>query len=152
MQLAIFSSSAENIVHSDIRGSGVLVDNFRQARLADPGLLCVLTNGPSIVSGRVPYRWMAPELLKIPPAKATFATDVYSFTMTSLEIFTGGDPFRNVSNVLIAKTVVVENKRPDRPDDVDDELWSLWGEGWNQDAANRPDMEKYVERLTQYQV
>jgi Protein tyrosine and serine/threonine kinase len=64
------------------------------------------------------------------------------------EIFTAGDPFRDVPNVLVAQVVIVENKRPDRPDDVDDDLWSLWSEGWNQDAAMRPDMEKYVERLT----
>ena len=43
----------------------------------------------------------------------------------------------------------MENKRPDRPGDVGDKLWSLWGEGWNQNAAMRPDMEKYVKRLTQ---
>ena len=50
---------------------------------------------------------------------------------------------------MVPKVVVVENKRPDRPDGVDDELWSLWGEGWNKDAAMRPNMEKYVERLNQ---
>ena len=44
--------------------------------------------------------------------------------------------------------VTKENKRPDKPDDVDDELWSLWSEGWNQDAAMRPNMENYVERLS----
>ena len=63
-----------------------MVDDFGQACLADPGLLCVLANGPSRVSEtmRVPYRWMAPELFEDPLAKSTFATDVYSFTMTSL--------------------------------------------------------------------
>ena len=50
---------------------------------------------------------------------------------------------------MVLKVVLVEDKRPDRPDEVDDELWSLWGEGWNQDAAMRPVMEKYVERLNQ---
>ena len=73
-----------------------MIDDFGQARLADPGLLCVLDNGPLTARGtmripnnwdiqiREPYCWMAPELLKNPLAKATFATDVYSFTMTSL--------------------------------------------------------------------
>jgi hypothetical protein len=61
-----------------------LVDDFGQARLADPGLLCVLANGLSTVDGTTKNRWTAPELLKNPSAKATFATDVYSVTMTSL--------------------------------------------------------------------
>jgi hypothetical protein len=52
--------------------------------LADPGLLCVLANGLPTVDETMKHRWTAPELLKNPSAKATFATDVYSFTMTSL--------------------------------------------------------------------
>ena len=57
-----------------------------------------------------------------------------------------GRPFGD--EVFIAQVVTEENKRPDRPEDVEDEFWSLWGEGWNQDAAMRPNMENYVERLT----
>jgi hypothetical protein len=63
-----------------------VVDDFGQARLADPGLLYVLANGSSVVSGTAdaPCRWMAPELLKNSKAKPTLATDVYSVTMTFL--------------------------------------------------------------------
>ena len=65
------------------------MDDFGQARLADPGLLCVLAKGRLLDNwtNKFPYRWMAPELLKKLPAKATFATDVYSVTMTSLVFF-----------------------------------------------------------------
>ena len=99
-------SIAKNIVHSDLRAvcsfsprhankvnwnrtqSSVLVDELGNARLADPGLLSVLSNSPLIVTGMMnaPYRWMAPELLKNSSTKANFKTDVYSFTMTSLVI------------------------------------------------------------------
>ena len=65
------------------------------------------------------------------------------------EIFTVDDPYRDVPDILVSQVVAGENRRPNRPDDVDDNLWSLWGEGWNQDAALRPGMESYVERLTQ---
>ncbi|KAF8810410.1 kinase-like protein, partial [Phlegmacium glaucopus] len=136
------------IVHSDIRGSSFLVDELGKARLADPGLHSVLADSPLIVSRtmNVPYRWMAPELLKNSSAKATFVTDVYSVTMTSLEIFTASDPFEGDSDALVPSRVL-QNQRPDRPVDVGDALWSLWGEGWNKDAAKRPDMESYVKRL-----
>ena len=30
-------------------------------------------------------------------------------------------------NTKVVRAVLVENERPDRPEDVDDELWSLWG-------------------------
>ena len=61
-----------------------MIDDYGQALLADPGLLCVLSdlNDFSMLGGRVP--WMALELLESSSAKATFATDVYSVTMTSL--------------------------------------------------------------------
>ncbi|KAF8810899.1 kinase-like protein [Phlegmacium glaucopus] len=141
---------SEDIVHSDIRGSSFLVDELGNARLADPGLHSVLINSPLIASGtlNVSYRWMAPELLKNSSAKATFATDVYSVTMTSLEIFTASDPFDGDSDALVASQVL-QNQRPERPEDIDDILWSLWSEGWNRDAAKRPDMESYVNRLAQ---
>ncbi|KAF8810525.1 kinase-like protein [Phlegmacium glaucopus] len=140
---------SESIVHSDIRASSFLVDELGKARLADPGLFSILANSPLLATGTmVSYRWMAPELLKNSSAKATFATDVYSVTMTSLEIFTASDPFEGDSDALVASQVL-HNQHPDRPEDVDDILWSLWSEGWNQDAAKRPDMDSYVNRLAQ---
>ncbi|KAF8810531.1 kinase-like protein [Phlegmacium glaucopus] len=140
---------SEGIVHSDIRASSFLVDELGKARLADPGLYSVLANSPLLASGAmVSYRWMAPELLKNSSAKATFATDVYSVTMTSLEIFTASDPFEGHSDALVPSQVL-QNQRPERPEDVGDELWSLWNEGWNQDPTKRPDMVSYVGHLNQ---
>ncbi|KAF8810182.1 kinase-like protein, partial [Phlegmacium glaucopus] len=141
---------SEGIVHSDIRGSSFLVDELGNARLADPGLHSVLANSPLIVSGTVNvlYRWMAPEFLKYSSPKATFATDVYSVTMTFLEIFTASIPFEGDSDAMVA-IQVLQNQRPERPENVNDILWSLWNEGWNQNAAKRPDMESYAKRLIQ---
>jgi hypothetical protein len=63
-----------------------LVDELGNARLADPGLLNVLEKSPLMIGEGIgaAYRWMAPELLNEPPAKTSFETDVYAFTMTSL--------------------------------------------------------------------
>ncbi|KAF8810198.1 hypothetical protein BYT27DRAFT_7092740 [Phlegmacium glaucopus] len=94
------------------------------------------------------YRWMAPELLEDWSPKTTFATDVYSVTMTSLEIFTARHPFEGVNDALVPGKVL-QNCRPDRPQDVGDVLWSLWNEGWNQDPAKRPDMASYVGHLNE---
>ena len=152
----------------------ILVDDFGQTRLADPSLFCVLTNILSRVelegTMKVPFRWMGPELLlgmlkSSANLKATFANDVYSVTMTSLvflflvntllflNFVSASDRFRYDSITSVVRAVLVENEHPDRPEDVDDELWSLWGEGWNQDAFMRPDVENYVvhnvERLSQ---
>ncbi|KAF8810197.1 kinase-like protein, partial [Phlegmacium glaucopus] len=140
---------SEGIIHSDIRGSTVLVDDLGNARLADPGLLSVLASNPLMLSGTMNvryYRWMAPELLGDLSPKTTFATDVYSVTMTSLEIFTACHPFEGVDDASVSGQLLL-NCRPDRPQGVGDVLWSLWNEGWNQDPAKRPDMASYVGHL-----
>ena len=94
-------------------------------------------------------------------SKATFATDVYSVTMTSFvfifhiqfvgtiiflkEKFMAGCPFGD--QVFIAQVISEENTcQIDQK--MEDGLWSLWGEGWNQDTAMCPNMENYVGRLT----
>jgi len=143
---------SNNIIHSDIRGSSILVDELVNARLADPGLLSVLSSSPLVKNGvaSVPYRWMAPELIQKSSQNPTFETDVYSVTMTSLEIFKGSDPFENVNDALVPGQIV-QDQRPSRPDDVENGLWELWGKGWNTDPAQRPKMADYVQRLKQLQ-
>ncbi|KAF8810519.1 kinase-like protein, partial [Phlegmacium glaucopus] len=139
---------SEGIVHSDIRGSSFLVDELGKARLGDPGLFSVLANSPLIASGTMNglSRWMAPELLENLSEKANFATDVYSVTMTCLEIFMASDPFQGYSDALVPK-LVLQNKRPNRPKFIWDTLWSLWNEGWNQNPEKRPDIKSYLDRL-----
>ena len=117
----------------------ILVDDFGQTRLADPGLFCVLTNILSRVelegTMKVPFHWMTPELLLKSSAnlKATSATDVYSVMMTSLvflflvitllfpNFVSASDRFRYDSITSVVRAVLVENEDPDRPEDVDDE-------------------------------
>ncbi|KIJ24478.1 hypothetical protein M422DRAFT_274729 [Sphaerobolus stellatus SS14] len=73
----------KRIIHSDTQAAGALVDELRDPRLADPGLLSVFEKGPLADGGsNAEYRWMAPELLSDQRAETTFATDVYAFTMT----------------------------------------------------------------------
>ena len=38
------------------------------------------------------------------------------------EIFTAGDPFGDIPDVSVAEVLMLENKRPDRPGDVEDDL------------------------------
>ena len=79
--------------------SSVLVDELGNPRLADTGLLSILSRSPLSANPplqfNVPYRWMAPELLERSLKKANFATDVYSLTMTSLVISFHYQPVKN---------------------------------------------------------
>ncbi|KIJ37862.1 hypothetical protein M422DRAFT_177350, partial [Sphaerobolus stellatus SS14] len=141
---------SQGIVHSDIRGRSVLVDELGNACLADPGLLNVFLNGPltNTIKTHETDRWKAPELLGKSPTGTTFASDVYAFTMTSLEILTKKDPFSDVSDDDLVANLVLSEHRPARPVDADVALWDLWAEGWAQDPTRRPVMQSYVDRLT----
>ncbi|KAJ7814160.1 kinase-like domain-containing protein [Mycena olivaceomarginata] len=73
-----------NIVHGDLRGANILVDEDGRARLADFGLAVFIdsetTGKSSTRSGTT--RWMAPELLCPPPGtsfRRTFASDMWAF-------------------------------------------------------------------------
>ncbi|KIJ37858.1 hypothetical protein M422DRAFT_259467 [Sphaerobolus stellatus SS14] len=97
------SSVLERVLHISIPKAlfilisegGVLVYELGNACLADPGLLNVFLNGPltNSIKTHKTDRWKAPELLGNSPTRTAFASDVYAFTMTSLEILTRKDPF-----------------------------------------------------------
>ncbi|KIK61707.1 hypothetical protein GYMLUDRAFT_165708 [Collybiopsis luxurians FD-317 M1] len=83
---------SQNVVHGDLRGSNILVDEDWHACLADFGLAVFedATMGtPSQQAGSV--RWMAPELhhpqaFKLKDFRRTFASDVYSFACVCVEV------------------------------------------------------------------
>ncbi|KAF9065003.1 serine-threonine/tyrosine-protein kinase catalytic domain-containing protein [Rhodocollybia butyracea] len=91
------------------------------------------------------YRWMAPELLN-DMSKMSAASDVFAYTMTCLEVYTGDIPFPKVQEFQVA-TMITRNEKPPRPSNVSDELWALWENGWEGDVDKRLTMTRYVERL-----
>ena len=56
-------------------------------------------------------------------------------------------PYQDVQDALVPGKVL-QNQRPDKPDDVAEALWALWDDGWNDDPAKRPDMPTYVQWLS----
>ncbi|CAL1710049.1 unnamed protein product [Somion occarium] len=84
----------EDVVHGDLRGANILVDDKLSIQIADFGLSRVLdpdsAKEVSIQSGAV--RWFAPEIV-LHSAKASSRTEVYAFGCVCLEIFTRKIPF-----------------------------------------------------------
>ena len=115
------------------------------------GFFAALIDGRCEVPVReaIPYgslRWLAPELLAdsnyIP---TTRATDVWSFGMLSLEIFTGNVPFSHVSNEGFIPLVIRDGPLPTRPEHTNtrglsDAMWSLMNQCWHRDPKSRPSM------------
>ncbi|KAJ7646318.1 kinase-like domain-containing protein, partial [Mycena polygramma] len=148
---------SQNIVHGDLRGTNVLIDDEEHSRLADFGLAIVTdaTRGTtSTVGGST--RWMAPELLDESESKRpTTASDVYAFSCLCIELYTGAPPFWEMRDgaVIIG---VSKGKRPPRPSSsappagtraMSDKLWETVEACWSHNPSDRPAMKEALELI-----
>ncbi|KAJ7227928.1 kinase-like domain-containing protein, partial [Mycena rebaudengoi] len=134
---------AQNIVHGDLRGSNILVDDTGHACLTDLGLTVLLD--ASNRAGSV--RWMAPETLD--PAACdlghfarTPASDLYAFGCVCLELHTGSPPFHDLYSLdPPVMFQVLLGSRPNRPGgehSISDTIWNIMQKCWAQNFADRP--------------
>ncbi|THH09215.1 hypothetical protein EW145_g2167 [Phellinidium pouzarii] len=109
-----------DIVHGDLKSVNVLVNDMKQACLADFGLSHVMMNvlGASVAMTSATmagtYRWMAPELLRLEKTHATFESDIYSLAMVMIEVFSGQIPFPSFRDPLVI-IKVMEGVQPPHP-------------------------------------
>ncbi|KDQ50010.1 hypothetical protein JAAARDRAFT_609550 [Jaapia argillacea MUCL 33604] len=147
------------IIHGDLKGCNILVDEHGTACLSDFGLSRVreisksnsartTRNGPG---GTFP--WMAPECM-IGATLGNTRSDMYSFGMTIYEIFSGRSPFSGLTDPVIYVEVTERKHRPPRPTDeeivqrgLDDRMWSLAVECWTHEPDSRPRASDLVHRF-----
>ncbi|KAF9449644.1 kinase-like protein [Macrolepiota fuliginosa MF-IS2] len=131
------------ILHGNIKGSNILVDEAGRVYLSDIGVYEALSL-PNQVDLEV--RWKAPEkLLNNQPHSA--ACDVWSFAMTILEVFTRRQPFHEIAHEAVVIIVVAQGQRPARPPRAlmpDDILWQLLGQCWEVSPCDRPQIAQVV--------
>lgn len=147
---------SREVVHGDIKGVNILVDivdDLPHAYIGDLGIAIVTKNmdsrrPPTRQDAHTP-RWSAPEVLREDnnenPSKES---DVYSFGMVMLEVFTGEVPFYDKSP-YDAMTAILNGKRPPRPthSSCTDYLWNLIERCWDQDPVLRPEISEVLRIL-----
>ncbi|KAF9647775.1 kinase-like protein [Thelephora ganbajun] len=140
---------SHSVIHGDLKGPSILVDDTGRARLTDFGLAGIASDSgsaASITDGHA-VRWAAPEVLDMerPVSKES---DVYSFAMVVIEVFTGRAPFYNRAPTSVAVDVLSGN-RPERPmhSSLTDDLWDLTEHCWNKDPYQRPGISEVLLRL-----
>jgi len=159
------------IVHGDLKGRNILIDDSGAPRLCDYDRSNILGHDHTTTNfgGSVPF--MAPEVVPItdddsseestalatdvaatkPKINLTRESDIYAFAMVVVEITSGQTPFFYMHNLTIAGAVA-KGRRPRRAKHespwLDDDLWELLTKCWDQNPELRPDISAVVERLS----
>ena len=141
--------------------ANILVDKDRHARLADFGLLTIVSD-PTNFTTTSSYvkcgttRWMSPEILNpdlfgFKDSRPTKESDRYALGMVILEVLSGQPPFALDKDFIVMRKVI-EGERPGRPEGLEgawftDDLWRMLGLCWAMPPESRPSIEAVLEGL-----
>jgi len=144
-----------SIIHGNLRGTNILVDDTGCARICDYGL-AFITEPSEFTSAKTARacRWTAPETISLrentQDADSLFTkkSDIYSYGMTMLEIFTGMIPFSEKLDELVVP-YVLDGGRPDLPSFLKDQecYRSIFEDCWARDPDSRSISRVVCERL-----
>ena len=136
--------------------ANILVDQSGHARLADFGLLTILSdpaNGltsSSFTQGGT-GRWMGPELIApqrfgLENSRPTKASDCYALGMVIYETISGHFPFHKDANLNVFLKVL-EGKHPPREACFTDSMWKISEACWKPQPGDRPSIEDVLRCL-----
>jgi len=148
----------QSIVHGDLRGANILVSKRGEPMLCDFGLALIvedltMMSISTVLQGSGNCRWMAIELL-FHDALPTKESDMWSFGMVILELFSNKPPFCEKSNEAQVVLALNINERPPKPSAATTEigfcesLWTVMENSWNNIPELRPSADELLPLLT----
>ncbi|KAL4246891.1 EKC/KEOPS complex subunit BUD32 [Abortiporus biennis] len=153
----------EKIVHGDLRGHNILIDDRDCARLTDFGM-AVYSQATSQHYGSVRggnQAWMAPEQLDpksfgLTSLRPTVRSDIYSFGGVCIELYTGEPPRKIVSDKhhldQNEKQKIINGHLPDRPHFfntkiMDKKIWEVVEHCMAREPQKRPSAKELIVKL-----
>ncbi|KAG2041339.1 kinase-like domain-containing protein [Suillus americanus] len=136
---------SKNIVHGDLTGNNILIDENGNAFVADHGILifCAELHGTSYIRSNV--RWAAPENFQVPEddesiSSPQLASDIYSFGCIMLQVFTGKVPYSEFRSDHQVTVQILRGRKPARPvtPPIADVLWDFMQKCWLDEPEHRP--------------
>ena len=142
--------------------ANILIDQDRHARLADFGVLTIISDDTIATSSSTlkcgTTRWMSPELLDpdllgLKDSRPTKESDCYALGMVVLEVLSGQPPFASYKDFIVMRKVI-DGERPARPEGPErawftDRLWGLLEACWERTPGHRPTAEVALHCLMQ---
>ena len=167
------------MVHGDLKGVGfscstplsisnnsplkanVLIDETSRARLADFGMLAIISDATGLASSSLlvhggTLRWMSPELFYpedfgFKDSRRTKHSDCYALGMVIYEVLSGHKPFpHHGDGAVVAK--VCRGERPERPEGLNgywftDVVWRVLERCWMPNRDDRSSIEDVLRSL-----
>jgi len=127
--------------------ANILIDQTGHARLADFGLLMVISDPSNLLPSSSytqggTFRWMSPELIE--PQKFGFEkirptrySDCYALGMVIYETITGHIPFHRLIDLAVV-VKVISGGHPPREAGFTDSLWKMLELCWTPQPKDRP--------------
>uniref|UniRef100_A0A6B2LD47 Protein kinase domain-containing protein n=1 Tax=Arcella intermedia TaxID=1963864 RepID=A0A6B2LD47_9EUKA len=139
-----------NIVHSDIKSSNILLDEYYNAKISDFGISKIRsttlgTIGPN-KGGTV--KWLAPEV-ENDAKPTTKETDIFSVGFTLWELMSFEIPFSKCTNKEYLYKITYGSKKEEIPEGTPPVLKECIERCWEKDPILRPTAIELVEKLQQ---
>ena len=136
--------------------ANILIDQTRHARLADFGLLTIVSDPTNCLSSGShtqggTARWMSPELIDpqrfgFQTSRQTKSSDCYALGMVIYETISGHLPFRGDADPTVF-VKVLSGTRPPRGVLFTDSLWKMLERCWEPQPDARPSIDDVLQCL-----
>lgn len=147
----------QQLAHRDLAARNVLIADKTVIKICDFGFARVLSGEDATymrtnTDGLLPYKWTAPEALE----RGRFSTksDVWSFGIVMMEIFTyGSPPYKDMNNHESLREIKRGYRIPqEQKYEIPDEIYKIMIDCWNIIPDKRPTFEYLAHFLAGYQI
>lgn len=127
------------VVHGNLSGNNVLIDNQGKACLTNFGLSTVcggFVQSAIYIGYPGAIRWAAPEFFIGDGQHSTFESDIYSFGCIMLQVLSGEIPWSEVKTEHLICKKLADWKTPRQPSSISQKHWTFIRRCWSPSPRN----------------